>query len=152
MIYVVRRFDDRRLALVADDGGPGDVDAHVWSNLQLNGLVADLGDRAEEAAGGHDLVADLERGQEGLDLLLPVFHRQEDHEIEDREDEREWNELDERADLSWRAAERQEHSEKGIRRGHEINARRVKVRWKPCLKSSNLPNAIASLIRRMVSR
>ena len=95
----VRRFNDGRLSLIADDGGPGHVDAHVRGNLQLDGIVADLGDRAEEAARGDDLVADLQRGEEVLDLLLPVLHRQQDHEIEDGEDERERNELDQRADL-----------------------------------------------------
>ena len=99
MTYVVRRFDDGRLALIADNRGPGDVDADVGRNLQLHGVVADLGDRAEQPARGDDLVADLECVEEFLDLLLPVLHRQQDHEIEDREDQRERNELDQRAHL-----------------------------------------------------
>ena len=36
-----------------------------------------------------------------------------------------------------RCRDARRHTEKGIRRGHEINARRVNVRWKPCLKFSN---------------
>ena len=50
------------------------------------------------------LSPDFERGEEGLDLLLPVLHRQEDDEIENREDEGERNELDKGADLTLRAA------------------------------------------------
>ena len=100
-----------------------------------------------------DLVAHLEGVQELLDLLLLLLHGKQDHEIENRQYEREGNELDERADLLTRgSSQREQGGEQGIRRGHEINARRAKVRWKACLKSSNLPNAIASLIRRMVSR
>src|SRR6185503_8497429 len=64
----IRRVDNRRLSLVADDRGAGNVDPDVRGNLKLNGVFADLGDRAEDAAGGHDLVAFLERGEKRLDL------------------------------------------------------------------------------------
>ena len=55
----VRRFDNGRLALVADDRGAGHLDPHIWAICSCTDCVAQLGDRAEEAAGGHDLVADL---------------------------------------------------------------------------------------------
>ena len=74
----------------------GHLDAHVVGDLQLDGLLVHLGDRAVDAAGGHDPVAHLQRAEKLLHLLLPLLHRQQNDEIEDREDERERNELDTR--------------------------------------------------------
>ena len=94
MTDCLQRVDDRLLALVADDGGARDLDPDVVGDLQLHGLRrSSLVIDAVDAAGGDDPVADLQRGEERLHLLLPLLHRQQDDEVEDAEDQRERNEL-----------------------------------------------------------
>ena len=73
-----------------------DFDAHVVGDLQLDRVVAHLGDRAEDAAGGDDRSPTFS-AEELLHLLLPLPHRQHHHEIEDAQNEHERNELQPRA-------------------------------------------------------
>src|SRR5947208_628417 len=80
---------DRLLSLITADRGARDLDAHLVGDLHLDGLVVHFGDLSVNATRGDYLVADLERFLEFLNFLLAAFHRHQDHEIEDAEDQRE---------------------------------------------------------------
>ena len=113
-------------------------------------MLAQPRDLAVDAAGRDDAVVDLQIIEELLHLLLLALHRQKEHEIEDRHDEGVRNELQPQA----AAFERGTH---GVDRTesescHESDTWRGRLMRSASLKLSNRPNAIASLIRRIVSR
>ena len=56
-----------------------------------------LRDLSVDAAGRDDAIVDLQALEELLHLLLLALHRQQDDEVEDRQDERERDELHPRA-------------------------------------------------------
>ena len=85
--------DDGFLTLVSDDSRSRDLDAYVVGDLELHGLITQPGDRSEHTARGDDAIANLQRREERLHLLLTLAHRQHHHEVEDAEDQRERNEL-----------------------------------------------------------
>ncbi len=136
------------LPLVADDGIPGNVDAHALGYLELQRLVADPRDGAVDSARRDHLIAHLQTRQKVGHLLLPPFHRQQNDEIEDGQHEREGQQLHQRAR---RALRRRSHG-KYERSGHESSDRREAERRNSCLNLSKVRNDIASLILRMVSR
>ena len=70
-----------------------DFDADLVGNLELHALIAEPRDLAVDAAGRDDPIADLQAVEKLLHLLLLALHRQQDDEIEDRQDERERDEL-----------------------------------------------------------
>ena len=57
-----------------------------WLELRRFELTHDAGERTLPPAGNRIEIADLERRQEGLHLLLTALHRADEHEIEDGED------------------------------------------------------------------
>src|SRR5688572_23619229 len=90
---VLVAFGQRLLSLITDDGVFRDLDADLVGDLQLDGVAVDLRHRAIDAAVGNHAIADLQRLKEFLQLLLPPLGRQQDDEIEDREDESDRYEL-----------------------------------------------------------
>src|SRR5262249_32430137 len=100
---------------------------------------------AVNPAGRNHAVADLERFEKLLHLLLLPAHRQQDDEIEDAQDNDERNELQPGAAAFGRRAQGEERT---TEHDHDWDARW----WNSSLKLSNRPNTIASLILRRVSR
>src|SRR4051812_28897860 len=88
---LVGRFDNRGLALKAADRGARNFDAQLVGDLELHGGVAHLDDLTVDAAGGDDPIADFQRGEEFVDLLLLTFAREQDREVDDAGDKRERN-------------------------------------------------------------
>src|SRR5215204_1182934 len=86
-------FGQRLLTLITDNRVPGNLDANLVGNLQLDDGTVNFCHGAVDAAGRHDAIADFERVKEFLKLLLPPLCGQQDDEIEDREDERNRYEL-----------------------------------------------------------
>src|SRR2546423_5116433 len=147
----IRGLNDGRLTLEAADRRAGDPDPHlrIVGNLELHQLLVDLRNLAVDAAGRDHLVVHFQVVEKLLHLLLLPLRRQQDDEVEDPQDQRERNELKQRA----RAITHHAHGEHGIsRRHHESWGWRDKLWWSATLKLSNRPNAIASLIRLIVSR
>ena len=58
-----------------------------WRELDLDLVVGDLGDLADDAAAGDDLVALLDRRDRRLMLLHPLLLRADHQELEDHEDQ-----------------------------------------------------------------
>ena len=155
------RWTDRLLALVADDRRRATPRSRtLFGDLELHRLVAEPRDRPVDAAGRDHPVAHLQRGEERLHLLLPLLHRQQDDEVEDRRG-RATNGMNCSQGLGAPWAARpwpsgrecpNPASQVQIERGHESRGRREADRRNPCLNVSKVRNAIASLILRMVSR
>src|SRR5436190_3561562 len=83
----------RFLALIAHDGALRELDTYLLGNLKLYGVPVHLRHRPVDTAVCDDAVADLERFEKILQLLLAPLGRQKDDEVEDREDERDRNQL-----------------------------------------------------------
>src|SRR6267142_6523083 len=83
------------LPLVPPDSRARNLDPDLVRDLHLDRFLVQAGDLSVDAARGDDLVADLERLLKLLDLLLSPFHRQQNQKIEDPENERERQELEE---------------------------------------------------------
>src|SRR5690348_15535832 len=80
LVRLVRRDD-------AADRAPRHAHLEVGSDLQHDVVTHVLGDPAVDAAGGHDLVADLDLAQHPLLRDLPLLLRPDEHEPEERERE-----------------------------------------------------------------
>src|SRR3954470_22208062 len=141
---LICRFDDGRLPLVAADRRLRDFNPQLVGDLQLHGLLAEPRHLAVDAAGRDHPVADLQRLEKLLHLLLLPLHRPQDDEVEDADDEDDWNGRRPQAGAFGRRAEGQERADE---HDHDWDARW----WNSSLKLSNRPNAIASLILRRVS-
>src|SRR5579884_2423158 len=79
----------RGLAHALGDRAPSDLHDHVRRDLQLGGRVGQREDRAEDPRGRHDLVADLEAGDErSVGAGLPSLGKDDEHEERrDQDDE-----------------------------------------------------------------
>src|SRR5205823_778993 len=74
-------------AVDGNDGGFVDFDLHVIGDLEAQrGAVLDVGDDAVDAAGGDDLVARLDGGDERGQLLLLLLLRANHEHIHDDRD------------------------------------------------------------------
>src|SRR5437867_693973 len=146
--------DDRLLTLISADCGLRDFDAHLVGDLQLDGLLAQPRHLAVNAAGRDDAVADLQTAEKLLDFGLLPFHRQQDHEIKNGENERERNEGEPGTAAIGRRRQREQRFEVPERVDHHSESAgwREKLWWNASLKLSNRPISTLSLILRMVSR
>src|SRR6185503_13314340 len=108
MVLVVA-VGQRLLSLITDDGVLGELDADLVGNLELNGIAVHLRHRSVHAARGDHTVADLERVEKLLQLLLLLLRRQENDEIKDREHERDRNQLNIRIDARTRRRAHGQH-------------------------------------------
>src|SRR5262249_38166902 len=84
----VRRFLGILVALHlhdASDGSSLELELHLIGDAQGHGLLGQVGDGAEHAAGGDHLVAALDRRQHPLTFLLPLLLRPHQQETEDPE-------------------------------------------------------------------
>src|SRR5439155_16571833 len=148
-LWLIRSLDDRRLPLKAADGRPRHVYAHFVGDLQLYFVIVEARDLPVDAAGRDDLVVHLQALEKLLHLLLLALHREKDDEVEDAQHQHERYQLEPGASAIRRGAK----CEHGNDRDHHGSwGWRDKLWWSPNLKLSNRPNAIASLIRRRVSR
>src|SRR5213078_2680902 len=123
-------------------------------DLQLHGLLAETRHLTVDAASGDDAVADFQAFEKRLNLRLLPFHRQQDDEIENRENKSERNEGQPWTPAVGRRRQREQRFEVANRVDHhsESTGWREKLWWNASLKRSNRPNVTLSLIRRMVSR
>jgi hypothetical protein len=108
-------FSSPRLVLVLDEPLGDALTEHPdpCAGCDLDGdgalVVVDIDDRAEDAAAGHHVVADLERCDERLLGPLPVALWTDQQEIEAHDQEHRQRETDERASLSTFLSEDPEH-------------------------------------------
>src|SRR3954465_14001148 len=100
-LRVRRRFDHRRLPLVAADRRLRHLDMDLVGDLQLHGLLVEAHHLAENPASGDDLVVDLQVVEKLLYLLLLPLVRDDDDEIENGEDHRQRNDHLEKAAAFW---------------------------------------------------
>src|SRR5437764_5693253 len=68
------------------NGALGDLDLDLVCDLENQGRVLDPRYHSVDPGGRDHFVTILERGNHGLQLLLPLSHRHEDEEVEDNAD------------------------------------------------------------------
>ena len=98
----------RGLPLIAADRRLRDLDTDLVRDLELHALIGELRDLPVDTAGRDHAVADFQRSEKLLNLLLLSPHRQQDDEVEDAQDEHERHELEPGAPPVKRGAEGQQ--------------------------------------------